>query len=235
MNYFSLPIIILSAISLYLAVYYLILSIKHARLKPYLVISAACFFYFIYDCARIGIYNSQARFWNYFWLYTSLADIPIIAICIVLLIINIFKYERIAWHNDYLIIIGIYAMIAIGMIFESAMLFKESYSIVLTSRINTSPLPPFDRRDRNNHQIDVMVQVVAGAQSGLTGLADTCRCLTASPTFAPIGLMCPHSVKSPGRRITPLCRRYASPVVDRLTNPEIECWDYVKYRFARSG
>lgn len=140
MNYFSLPIIILSAISLYLAVYYLILSIKHARLKPYLVISAACFFYFIYDCARIGIYNSQAKFWNYFWFYTAFADIPIIAICIVVLIINIFKYERISWHNDYLIIIGMYAIFAIGMIFESVVLFQESHSIVLISRINNSPL-----------------------------------------------------------------------------------------------
>jgi AraC-like DNA-binding protein len=138
MSYFSISIIILSAISFYLSVYYFILWIKRALQKPYLIISTVCFFYFIYNCARVGMYNSQTRFWNYFWLYTAFTDIPIIGICIIFLIIYIFQYERISWHHDLFIIIGIYAMLAIGMLVESVVLYRESHSCILISGIDNS-------------------------------------------------------------------------------------------------
>ena len=140
MNNLSLPIVILSAISLYLAVYYLILSIRNGVQKPHLVVSAVCFFYFIYNCARIGVYNSQSKFWNYFWFHSSLVTIPLIAIFIVILIFYIYNDERIIRYHDCRIFIVIYAVFAAGLIFEAVLLYPESYTLILVSRIDNAPV-----------------------------------------------------------------------------------------------
>lgn len=155
MNYLSLPIVILSAISIYLAVYYLILSIKNELQKPRLVVSAICFFYFIYDCTRIGIYNSDAKFWNYFWFYCSLVTIPIIAIFIIILIVYIYNDERIIWRHDYRIIVAVYAVFAAGLIFEAVLLYPESYTLVLISRIDNTPV----HFNINRGAIQIVLQV----------------------------------------------------------------------------
>ncbi len=140
MNYLSLPIATLSAISIYLSVYYLILSVRNNLQKPRLAVSAVCFLYFIYNCSRIGIYNTEAKFWNYFWFHSSLVTIPLIAICIVILIVYIYNDEGIIWHQDYRIIIVVYALFAAGLIVEAVLLYPECYSEIFISGIDNTTI-----------------------------------------------------------------------------------------------
>ena len=139
MNYITLPIIILSAVSIYLALYYVLAAVKMRQYNPRLVVAAVCFMYFLYNCARIGIYSTPDTYWNYLWVNTSLAIIPVIAIFIIVLLAHILN-EGIRDHYDYLIFAVLYGIISAGIIVESIIFFPETRLYVIISKINNSPV-----------------------------------------------------------------------------------------------